>query len=443
MKLLILGAGVSGINAAIHAKKINPNAEILVLDNKKTIGYSPCALPYVIEGEIKKENIFEFKKEFLEGLGIKIILGKEIKEIITKEKKVVLEGNETFSYDKLIIAQGSGVIIPEIEGIKDTKFFTLKTIEDFEALENRIQWMLKNNKKKVLIIGAGFIGLEIAEALVKKRLEVRMIEFKNRILSQMLDEDTASIVLKEIQKNGVDVRLNEKIQKIEQGRAFTNKGVYDFDILIIATGVVPNINLLKKTSIRTNIGIIVNEKLETSEKDVYACGDCIEIKNKITGKNIPIPLANIALKTSEIAANNALSEKKIIIEPAIINSITKIFGMEIASVGITEEEARNNNIKFESALITSRTREVYYKGNEIIVKIISDYAQRIIGVQIIGKEDVALRADIVALAIKKDLKLNDLIFLENAYSPLTSPAIEPLSIAAKYCLKKMNSKKAV
>ncbi|MGB9749165.1 MAG: FAD-dependent oxidoreductase [Candidatus Woesearchaeota archaeon] len=441
MKLVILGAGVSGINAAVQAKKINPNAEVVLVENRKNIGYSPCALPYVLSGEIKKEKIFEFKQEFLEELKIKVVLGREIKELRTKEKSIILDNNEKITYDKLIIASGSRAFVPEIEGLKDVNFLTLKTLEDFEALEKRIEFMLKNSKRKVLIIGAGFIGLEIAEALVKKKLEVKIIELKNRVLPQMLDDDMSKIILEEMQRNCVEVKLNEKILRVEQGRLFTNKGVYDFDMLILAAGVVPNINIVKKTNIKTNIGIIVDEKLETSEKDVYACGDCIEIKNKITGKTMPMQLANIALKTSEIAASNALSDKKIIFEPKIINSITKIFGMEIASVGITEDEAERNKIKFESALIWSRTKEPYYNGEEIAVKIISDYDEKIIGAQIISKEDVALRADIVALAIKRDSGLKDLIYFENAYSPLTSPAIEPLSIAAKYCLKKITSKK--
>lgn len=442
MKVVILGAGVSGINAAINAKKISSNSEVILISEKENIGYSPCALPYTLSNTIKRDRIFEFKKEFLEQLKIKLILGKKIKEISTREKKVFLENKEAISYDKLIIALGSTVFVPEIEDLKKIKFYTLKTIEDFEELNERINWMLKNNKKKVLILGAGFIGLEIAEALVKKKFEVKIIEIKNRILPQMLDGEMSKIVLEELQRNNVEVKLNEKILRIEQGRAFTNKGVYDFDTLIIATGVKPNIEIVKKSGIKTNIGIVVNDKLETSEKDVYACGDCIEIKNKMTGNNCLIQLANIALITSEIAVNNALSNNVIKLDSVIPNSITKIFGLEIASVGITEEEAKNNKIGVFSALINAKTREEYSDGKEIIIKIISDSNEKIIGAQIIGKEYVALRADLIALAIKKECKLKDLIYLENAYSPLTTPAIEPISIAAKYCLKKINAARA-
>ncbi|MEM2121638.1 MAG: FAD-dependent oxidoreductase [Candidatus Woesearchaeota archaeon] len=442
MKVVILGAGVSGINAAINAKKISSNSEVILISEKENIGYSPCALPYTLSNTIKRDRIFEFNKEFLEQLKIKLILGKKIKEISTREKKVFLENKEAISYDKLIIALGSTVFVPEIEDLKKIKFYTLKTIEDFEELNERINWMLKNNKKKVLILGAGFIGLEIAEALVKKKFEVKIIEIKNRILPQMLDGEMSKIVLEELQRNNVEVKLNEKILRIEQGRAFTNKGVYDFDTLIIATGVKPNIEIVKKSGIKTNIGIVVNDKLETSEKDVYACGDCIEIKNKMTGNNCLIQLANIALITSEIAVNNALSNNVIKLDSVIPNSITKIFGLEIASVGITEEEAKNNKIGVFSALINAKTREEYSDGKEIIIKIISDSNEKIIGAQIIGKEYVALRADLIALAIKKECKLKDLIYLENAYSPLTTPAIEPISIASKYCLKKINAARA-
>lgn len=446
MKIVIIGAGGAGITAATEAKKTNHNAEIVIIDRRENIGYAPCALPYVLGGEIKDfKQIYEFSKEFLEEQGIILKLGRYVTDIIEDKKEVILDNNEKINYDSLILATGSHAFVPPIEGIKDVEFFTLKTMEDANKINDKIRELqgVKKEKIKAVVIGAGFIGAEVAYALSKRGLDVFVLEMAPYVLPVMLDKDFADIVKKELERNDIKVFCSVKINKVEQGKVLAENSEYAFDILILGTGVRANIELAQKIGLNTNKGISVNDEMMTSKQGIFSCGDCIEINHLILNQKVPSQIATTALRTGVIAGYNSATEgPKKNFKGVLNTAVTKIGELTIASTGLTEFFAKKNNINIVKAVLNTETKEEYApQKEELFIKLISDYNKNIIGAQIIGKEDIVPRIDIIGLAIKNKIKIDELIMMEHAYSPLTSPLREPISILAELCLKKINAKK--
>ena len=444
MKIVIIGAGGAGLTAAIESKKTNNTAEVIIIDKRENIGYAPCALPYVLGGEIKEfKEIYEFSKDFIKSQGIKLMLGREVTDIKGEEKKIFLDNKEVIEYDSLILATGSHSFVPPIEGINNVKFFTLKTMEDTEKIEAKIKELQSSKKDtiKAVVIGAGFIGAEVACALSRKGLDVSILEMAPYVLPVMLDEDFADIVKQELERNKISVFCGVKISKVEENKVITEGKEFDFDILILATGVRANVQLAEKLGLKINKGIVVDNKMTTSKEGVYACGDCIEINHLILNKTIPSQIATTALRTGVIAGYNSISQDKKIFEGVLNSAVTRLGELTIASTGLTEFFANKNNSKTVKAVLNTKTKEEYApEKSELHIKLISDYDKNIIGAQIIGKEDIVPRIDMIALAIKNKITVDKLIMMEHAYSPLTSPIREPISIIGELCLRKINLK---
>jgi len=443
MRVVVIGAGGAGITAAIEAKRNNGDAEVIIVDKRKRIGFAPCALPYVLAGDIKSfDDIIEFPKNFIEEQGIKLLLEKTVIGINRSDKKVILDDNQELNYDSLILAVGSHSFIPPIKGVEGAELFTLKTIEDAEKLKARIDELKTKENPKAVVIGAGFIGLEMAFALAKNNINVSVIEVAPYILPVMLDEDFAKIVKEKIESDKLRIFCSEKVNSIEKNLVITDKSKYEFDLLVLATGVRANSDIAKNAGLEVNKGIVVNEFMQTSDKNIYACGDCIEINNIVLNKKNPSQLATTALRTGKIAGYNAVSNEKKSLKGVLNTAVTKIMGLTIASTGLTEFSATKNNIEFVKATISSKTREDYAtKKNELIAKLIINKEKRIIGSQIIGDDEVVPMIDLLALAIKSGLSADELVMMEHAYSPLTSPVRSQISILAELCLKKLGVKK--
>ena len=377
-------------------------------------------------------------EKFIES-GIDLNLFCEVTKVDSKNKKLIvhnLKTNETFEdhYDKLMIATGASSIIPNIENINLDNVSTLKNMEDGKRLKELLS---KEENKNVVIIGAGFIGLEAVEAAKQKGKNVTIFQLEDRILPAVFDKEITDVLEEEIRSHNVDLRLDESITKLigdkKVSKVITSKGdSVDADIVIIATGVRPNTSFLKDTNIEMlpNGALIVNEYGETSIKDIYAAGDCATIRNAVTNKDVYVPLATGANKLGRIVGEN-LAGLNNTFQGSLSSSCIKVMNMEAASTGLTENMAKKLNLDYKTTFISDYNQTTYYPGrNKIYVKLIYDAKTKVIlGGQVAGFKDSVQRANVLAAAILGKLTTNQLGMLDLCYAPPFARTWDVLNVA--------------
>ncbi|MFW6286069.1 MAG: FAD-dependent oxidoreductase [Nanoarchaeota archaeon] len=436
-KVVIIGGGTAGTTCAFELRKLNKDIEIIILEESQYTQYSPCALPYVLSGEIKTfDNIFIFKKEDYTSNNIILNLNSKVIEIDKINKHIIYNKDnkkQKISYDKLIISTGSYTVIPKIKGIENSNYFLLKDIKDAKEIANNIK-----PKSKSVIIGAGLIGIELAISLSKKGEKVDLVESQENILSSIFDNDMSNKLQENIQNNNLKIHTNAIIKEIKKDKILLSDMEIKFDKLFLCTGVKSENKLAKKTKLDTNNGIIVNEYMQTSNKDIFACGDCVESIEFNTKDKIISALGTTAVRQAKIIAQNIIKKKNKF--PAVMNNIvTKIDNIFIAIVGITTKKANERNIQHVCATYTGNVRAHYYSLKEkISIKLICNNKGIIIGGQIIGHNEVVGRINLIALAIQKKCHIKELIELETCYNPASSPIFDPISITAQICYKKLS-----
>ncbi len=421
MKVIVIGCGAGGGTSAQFARKMNRKAEIKIFDKGKNPQYSKCALPFVLCGEIEAHSIIEFSEDWFKKAKIDLQLDTEVFSI-DFEGKIVETDKGSEEYDALIIATGAIPYSPiETEG----KTYFFRTIEDVEAIKREVK-----HAKEAVVVGAGLIGLEVAEALKKLGMKVSIVELMPQILPAMIDQDMASLVRKKIEGE-VDILLNEGVKEINDGKKMevvtTNRAI-KADFVVIATGNKPNVSLAKKCEVKK--AIVVDEKCMTSMPDVYACGDCTQYKN-IFGNEVVVGLGNIAVRQGMVAGMNAVGGNEKM--PLLLNArTTKIFGLEVAAVGPLQREFPFQPIigKFKGS-----THPDYMKGKEIVVKVMGDEEGRICAAQIIGP-GASQRINAFALAIHTGMTFDDFSKTETAYAPPVSPVIDASTIACDIAKRK-------
>jgi NADH oxidase (H2O2-forming) len=451
MKVVILGGGSAGTSAALELRKRDKDCEILILEKTSYNEYSPCSLPYVLCGEIKDfENIMLFTDD--EYLQNNIILKKNcnIKSIETNNNKVIyeFEGNDlNEQYDYLIYALGSIPILPPIENIENTNHYFLRNLDDAKKLKEVL-----HENKKIIILGAGLIGIEAAYAAIKNKMQVTLIERENQLLKNTLDSDM-SIKLEENLKNlGISIIKNTIIIKADENKLYSENNSYEYDVLVIATGLSPNANIAKDSGINVNHGIIVDSSYRTNIPNVFASGDCVEIERMNNNADC-VMLGSIAYQSARIIANNILENNNNTNnsdnynnnkssnnrKPVLGASIAKLGNIIIASTGSTLEQAKNSRINAYGMIIEGSTRSGYHPdAKRIIIKLIADSDYNLLGAQIIGGEDVSGRINLCSLAISEKIKLDKLAFLETVYNPGSAPINEPISTCAKMLIRKID-----
>jgi len=449
-KIVIIGCGTAGTMAAIQARKINRNAKIWIVSKEKYPEYSRCGLPYVVSGVIKDINsLIIHPIDFYEKtLKVNLMLNTEALKIDTSSKTVAIKNLTTskedeLEYDSLILATGAKPVELPIKGINNKKgVFSIRTINDVESL----LFHLKNiSSKLIVIVGAGLIGMEMAEALSLKGYKVLIVEILPEILSAMLDQDMAAIVHKKAEENGIKILTNTTLDEVigdEKVRAVMIKGEkISTETIIVAARVKPEVELAKEAGISIGEfgGIKVNEYLQTSIENIYAAGDCIETFDLASGRSFPIQLATTAARQGIIAGTNAAGGLRKYSGSTGVTT-TKLFGLEIGTAGINSYLAKKLGIEVTSTRTTALTKPHYYPGaKSITTKLIADVEKkRIIGVQLIGEEGASLRANLAALVIKANIELSELELLETCYAPPVSPVWDPLSIAAQALNKKLS-----
>ena len=439
MRVIIVGAVAAGMSAAAKLKRMKPEYDVVVYEKTDVVSFGACGLPYFVGGFFDDaNNMIARSAEKFRETGIDLNVFHEVVKVDTEAKKVTvrnLETNVEFedSYDKLMIATGASSIIPPIKNVKLENVSTLKTMEDGIKVKELLN---KEENQKVAIIGAGFIGLEAVEAAKQLGKEVRVFQSESRVLAQVFDKEITDVLEEEIKKHDVDLRLEELVSELvgetKVEKIITNKGEYEADVVIIATGVRPNTSFLKDTSIEMlpNGAIIVDEFGRTSVEDIYAAGDCATIQNIVTGQDSYVPLATGANKLGRIVGENLAGQNNSF-QGSLASSCIKVMNMEAARTGLSEKEVLDLGFNYKTKFITDMNQTSYYPGRErIYVKLIYDaHTKVILGGQVAGYKDAVQRCNVLAACIYAKMTTDQLGMLDLCYSPPFARTWDVLNVA--------------
>lgn len=438
MKLLVIGGNAAGMSAAARVKRKNPNAQVIVLEKTQDVSYGACGLPYYIAGLNDDMNLIRIRTaaEF-EASGIEVRLGSGVTgiEYETKTVEYVQDGQtKKETYDKLLIASGSSAKTPPIPGIEKGNIFPLKTPRHAEELRAA----LIENPGNVVIIGGGYIGLELAEAaLLRKAKSLRIIEALPRLLN-VFDPEFGDAVRQELQRQGAAVHLGERVQRFEGDAAVsgvvTDKGTYEADLVILAIGVDPNTGFAGNIEKLPNGAIVTNRAMETSQKDVYAAGDCATAWHRLLEKPAYIALGTNANKQGRLAGD-AILGKQVCFDRALGTSMLRCMELELAKTGLGEEDAKVAGIACKFCTVKTRSHARYYPDvTELTIKLCYREEDHVIlGAQIMGAKEAVQRINIFALAIDRGMTTQELGFVDLGYAPPFSSVWDAVHIAANAC----------
>lgn len=439
MKTVIVGGVAGGASAAARLRRLDEKAEIVMFERGEFISFANCGLPYYIGGTITKQSALTLQspESFYSRFRVDVRNFSEVIKV-DKEKKTVtvknLKSGKVYeeSYDKLILSMGAEPIKPPIPGIDSDKVLTLRNIPETLKIKNYIE---EHNPKSVIVVGGGYIGVEMAENLKEKGLEVTIVEKLDHLIAP-LDFDMAAEVHRYIKTQGVHLILNNGLKELmDNGNgisAVLEKGTVETDFIIMAAGVRPETALAKDAGLMLNEkgSIIVNERMQTSDEHIYAVGDCIEVEDYVTKAKAFVPLAGPANKQGRIAADNICGYKSKYTGTQG-SSILKVFDMTVATTGINEKTAKRNNLNYDKVFLYTASHAGYYPGGSLMsMKVIFETdTGKIIGAQIVGFDGVDKRCDVIATAIRFGATAKDLTRLELCYAPPFGSAKDPVNMA--------------
>ena len=460
-KILVIGGVAAGTSAASKAKRIDPDADVKIIQDERVVSYGACGIPYVIEGivsdfqELIERSADIFKKEYQ----IDVITNTRAQRIDRDKKEVYtidLQNRvETiYEYDSLVIATGARAIIPNIKGVDQTDGDDIFLIRNYEDGLKIYDSKKAKNASTCVVVGAGLVGLEMIEAFTKRKarrkMDITVVEMSDHVLPTMLDKNMAKIVQRELESNGVKVITGEQVEEIVGNsisrddnvktiKTNTNRQI-DTDFILLGTGVRPNSEIAKDTGIELGYAnaIKVNDYMRTNIPDIFSAGDCATARSYITNENMYIPLGTTANRQGRVAGENAAGGDARF-RGIAGSAITKVFDLYIGKTGLTKQEALNYGFDPIEEEIESVTRAGYYPDSKPIwIKIIADRKSgRILGSQIVRGEGVKERIDLIALALLLKADLRDLSSYDACYVPPASPVWEPLNIAASQTAKQL------
>ena len=427
MRVIIIGGGAAGASCATRLRRLDEQAEIIILERTKEVSIANCGLPYYISEVIpSRDNILvSTPQKFKSWFNIEVRLGTEVLSINKEEKFVITNNNEKLNYDNLVIATGASPAIPDFVGMNKEKTFVLRTLADADKIKNYIQL---NNVKNTVVIGGGFIGIEIAENLSEMGLNTTLIEMNNQILAPV-DFEIAKIAQGEMIKNGVNIILSDGVQKFGENKVILNSNTeVDFDICILAIGIRPSIDLAANAGLKTARGIIVDEHLRTSDEFIFAAGDNVESLDFVSGENTLLPLAGPANRQGRIVADN-IAGLDSIYKKTQGTSVVKVFNLTAAASGNNEKQLKQKGISYWKTYVYGRSHAGYYPNSDMILfKLLFSNNGEILGIQAIGESGVEKRVDVIASIMRNRGSVQDMIDSELCYAPPYSSAKDPVNI---------------
>lgn len=444
MKILIVGGVAGGATAAARLRRLDEQAEIIVFERSGYISYANCGLPYYIGGKIMDggDLTLQTPQSFYNRFRIDVRVRQEVLRIDPDARMVQVrnleDGTEyTENYDKLILSPGAKPVRPNLPGIENERIFTLRTVEDTFQIH---RFVAGQHPRSAVIIGGGFIGLEMAENLLNKGLEVTIVQRPQQVMSP-LDSNMAAIVHNYLRGKGVKLELGASVEGFAKadpasdGEILTRiKGRPSIasDFVLLAVGVTPESTLAKDAGLELGLkeSIVVDAHMRTSRPDIYAVGDAVEVKHFVSGRPALIALAGPANKQGRIAADNICGIPSVY-QGSQGSSVLKLFDLTIATTGLNEKALKTAEIAFDSVILTSASHATYYPGAEsMTIKVLFETESgKILGAQIVGFGGADKRIDVLATAIRAGMTAYDLTELDLAYAPPYSSAKDPVNMA--------------
>jgi len=446
-RILVIGGLAAGPSAASKAKRVNPDAEVILFEQGGYISYGICEVPYYVGGEIQdKRTLIAYSPEELkEKKGVTVKIHHKVEKILPTKRKVLvhdLQKNEVIehAYHKLIICTGSKSRRLNLHGENAENVFVVKSYDDGIRMK---EFLDREHPRKAVLIGGGYIGMEMAEVLTSSGVETTVLH-RSEFPMAGLEWETRKAVADQLTQHGVNFIPNVQTERLGRapntpsslariGRVLTNKGAFDCDILILSLGVEPNVELAKDAGISLGASgaIRVDEMQRTRTDNIYAAGDCCEVKNIVNNRPMYIPLATVASKAAWVAGENAAGGRAVM-KGAIRAIAVKVFDLEVAQVGLSADEARESGFDVATELIHGHSRVAYMPGSkDVTVRFILDKkSKRLLGANLFGGEGVTLRANTLAVAIQHKLTVDQISQLDLAYAPPFSPLWDPILVAA-------------
>ncbi len=436
-KILIIGGVAAGATAAAKVRRISPTAQITMLEAGPDISFANCGLPYYIGGDIKSRSklILQSPESFKEQYDVEVHINTSVTSIDRHAHKVITRNSQsgeqkTFEYTKLILAQGGRPIKPTLPGADYGHVFTLWTLDDMDKIANHLN---EKKPKNAVVVGGGFIGLEMVEALVKRGLKVNVIEMMPHVMA-IMEAETAGFVENEMVSYGVGIHTGAGVTEIMRHSVKLDNGkILDADMVLLSIGVRPTLQLAKEAGLEIGEagGLLVNSQLQTSDPDIFAAGDMVEIEHRVNGKKVRIPLAGPANRQGRIAAENALGGNHLY-KGAIGTSVVRVFEAVAGITGFSLKQARAAGIDADAVVVHKEHHTSYYPGAETVTTMLV-YDRNtgiILGGQTAGYKGADKRLDVIATATAAKLTVSDIADIDFAYSPPIGTANDAINMAA-------------
>ncbi|SDF70288.1 FAD-dependent oxidoreductase [Sporolituus thermophilus] len=456
-KIVVIGGVAAGLKAAAKARRCDPKAHITVVEKGELISYGACGMPYYVAGDV--DNIEQLmmtpagavrNPAFFKNVKDIEVKTKTLATKINRDRKTVTvknleSGEETeLPYDKLVIATGASPVKPPLPGIELANIFQMWHPNDAKAVREGLE---RGKFSRAVIIGAGLVGMEMAEALKMWEVDVAVVEMKEQVFPAFLDPEIAGAVEKYAQEKGIHIYTGEKVERFSGDgsvqEVVTDKRVLPADLVILAIGVRPNVELARDAGLELGVtgAIAVNEYMQTSDPDIYAGGDCVENTNIITGRKVYAPMGSTANKHGRVIGENLCGAKAKF--RGVLNTVVvKVMDLNVGKVGLTERDAKELGYEYVTALIGGHDRPHYMPGAKLMsLKIIVDAnTRRVLGAQAFGEAEIAKRIDVIATAITLGGTVDDLFDIDLGYAPPYSSPIDNVAVAANAVMNKLAGK---
>lgn len=438
-QVVVIGGGAAGMSAASAARRADPACDVTVLEATGHAAYGVCGIPYYLAGLVDRaDDLVAYPASyFRERRRIDLRLHTRALAL-DPERRVVhcrdLERGVRLRYDRLVVAAGGAAVLPPLPGLHDDRVVTVRTLEDAIALRSLLD---AGRIARALVVGAGYVGLEMAEALHARRVAVTVVEAMPAVMPT-LDESIATLVAEEVRRHGVDLRLGARFNGVtrdeDQLLALVDGEALPVDVVVLAIGVRPSADVAAACGARTGPGgaLLVDEEMRTNLEHVYAAGDCIALQHLVLGRPAFVPLGPAGNKTGRVAGTVAAGGRARF-RGVVGTAVVKVFDLGVARTGLTLAQAQDEfGPDVIATDIVGRSRAKYYPGAEsVTVRLVHERGGRLLGAQMVSTADVAKRIDVVAAALQAGFDLDDVLALDLSYAPPYAPVYEPLLLAAQ------------